>query len=114
MIRRAGVDRYPFREGVEILFDRLAVLLGWDVIAALAQFVAAPLWGRLSDAFGRKPILALTSFGFAASYIVLAYADSLALLVASRIFGGFMAGNIAAANENFAPRACCWRWRVCR
>ena len=64
---------------------------------SLGQFVAAPLWGRLSDSWGRKPVLALTSFGLAASYLMLAYADSLALLVVSRLFGGIMAGNIAAA-----------------
>ena len=64
---------------------------------SVGQLVAAPLWGRLSDAYGRKPVLALTSFGLALSYIMLAYADTLTLLVISRLFGGIMAGNIAAA-----------------
>lgn len=64
---------------------------------SVGQFIAAPLWGRLSDRFGRKPVLALTSFGLALSYVTLAYADSLSLLILSRLFGGIMAGNIAAA-----------------
>lgn len=64
---------------------------------SVGQFVAAPLWGRISDRIGRKPVLALTSFGLAASYLLLAYADTLALLVIARLFGGVMAGNIAAA-----------------
>jgi DHA1 family tetracycline resistance protein-like MFS transporter len=64
---------------------------------SLAQFIAAPVWGKLSDVHGRKPILALTSFGLAASYVMLAYADTLTMLVVSRVFGGLMAGNIAAA-----------------
>lgn len=64
---------------------------------SVGQLVAAPLWGRLSDAYGRKPVLALTSFGLALSYVMLAYADTLTLLVISRLFGGIMAGNIAAA-----------------
>jgi len=64
---------------------------------SVGQFIAGPLWGRLSDRFGRKPVLALTSFGLALSYVMLAYADSLNLLIASRLFGGVMAGNIAAA-----------------
>ena len=64
---------------------------------SVGQFIAAPLWGRLSDRYGRKPVLALTSVGLAVSYVMLAYADSLPLLIASRLFGGVMAGNIAAA-----------------
>lgn len=64
---------------------------------SIGQLVAAPVWGRLSDTYGRKPVLALTSFGLALSYVMLAYADTLTLLVISRLFGGIMAGNIAAA-----------------
>ncbi len=64
---------------------------------SVGQFIAAPLWGKLSDTYGRKPVLALTSLGLAASYVLLATADSLSLLILSRLFGGIMAGNIAAA-----------------
>lgn len=69
---------------------------------SLAQFVAAPVWGRLSDHYGRKPILAVTCVGLSLSYVLLAFADSLALVVASRILGGVMAGNIAAAQAYVA------------
>ncbi|MGE4063682.1 MAG: MFS transporter [Rhodospirillaceae bacterium] len=69
---------------------------------SLAQFIAAPMWGRLSDRLGRKPVLAVTCVGLAASYLVLAFADSLALVIASRVIGGFMAGNIAAAQAYVA------------
>ena len=64
---------------------------------SVGQLVAAPVWGKLSDRFGRKPVLALTSFGLALSYVMLARADTMTLLIASRLFGGIMAGNIAAA-----------------
>ncbi len=64
---------------------------------SVGQLIAAPIWGKLSDRLGRKPILAATSFGLALSYLMLAYADTLALLIFSRFFGGLMAGNIAAA-----------------
>ncbi|MEQ9446087.1 MAG: MFS transporter [Rhodospirillaceae bacterium] len=64
---------------------------------SLFQFMAAPLWGRLSDRFGRKPILAWTLSGFVISYVVLGFAESLWLVVAARIFGGLMAGNISTA-----------------
>jgi MFS family permease len=69
---------------------------------SVGQLVAAPLWGRISDRAGRKPVLALTSFGLAASYVMLAYADTLLLLVVARLFGGVMAGNIAAAQAYVA------------
>lgn len=69
---------------------------------SLAQVIAAPFWGRLSDRYGRKPILAATCFGLGLSYVVLAFADSLALVIISRIVGGLMAGNIAAAQAYIA------------
>ncbi|MEQ8735538.1 MAG: MFS transporter [Rhodospirillaceae bacterium] len=64
---------------------------------SLFQFMAAPLWGRLSDRYGRKPILAWTLCGFVISYVVLGLAESLWLVVVARIFGGLMAGNISTA-----------------
>jgi DHA1 family tetracycline resistance protein-like MFS transporter len=69
---------------------------------SLAQVIAAPLWGRLSDRCGRKPILTITCIGLGLSYVVLAFADSLALVVLSRIVGGLMAGNIATAQAYVA------------
>ena len=66
-------------------------------IYSLAQFIAAPLWGRLSDRVGRKPVLALSLLGATLSYVWLAYSESLWMLFAARALGGFMAGNIATA-----------------
>jgi DHA1 family tetracycline resistance protein-like MFS transporter len=66
-------------------------------IYSLAQFIAAPLWGRLSDRVGRKPVLASSLLGATLSYVWLAYSDSLWMLFAARALGGFMAGNIATA-----------------
>jgi len=66
-------------------------------VYSLAQFVAAPFVGRLSDRYGRKPILAVTMLGTAISYAILAFANSVELLVISRILGGLNAGNLATA-----------------
>lgn len=71
-------------------------------VYSLAQVAAAPLWGRMSDRFGRKPILAVTCVGLALSYLLLAFADSLALVFASRVLGGIAAGNIATAQAYVA------------
>jgi DHA1 family tetracycline resistance protein-like MFS transporter len=66
-------------------------------VYSLCQLIAAPLWGRLSDRYGRRPILMSSLAGACVSYLILGYADSLAWLFVSRILGGFMAGNISAA-----------------
>jgi len=62
-----------------------------------AQFVAAPVWGRVSDRIGRRPVLLATLVGMASGSALLAVTDSLAMLFAVRILTGFMAGNIATA-----------------
>ncbi|MFT3904712.1 MAG: MFS transporter [Steroidobacteraceae bacterium] len=64
---------------------------------SLCQFLAAPLWGRLSDRFGRRPILISSLCGAALSYLLLAHANSLGWLLLSRALAGAMAGNVSAA-----------------
>ena len=64
---------------------------------SLCQLLAAPLWGRLSDRFGRRPILMSSLGGACLSYLILALANGLGLLLLSRMLAGFMAGNLAAA-----------------
>ena len=69
---------------------------------ALAQFVAAPLLGALSDRFGRRPVLLLGFFGLAINFFTTALATSIVMLVASRIIGGVMQANAAVANAYVA------------
>lgn len=64
---------------------------------SLAQFITAPLWGRLSDSIGRRPVLIATLAAASLSYVALAFAANLWMLFAARIVGGAMAGNIATA-----------------
>ncbi len=64
---------------------------------SFTQFLAAPLWGRLSDRLGRRPVLLAGLAGSAAAYTWLGLADSLWALFAARAVGGAMAGNIGAA-----------------
>jgi len=73
-------------------------IITWTMAAfTLSQAAATPVWGRISDAFGRRRVLVLTMLGQAVAYVILAYADELWLVIVSRVFGGLMAGNIAAA-----------------
>src|SRR5665213_3328257 len=64
---------------------------------SLCQLIAAPLWGRLSDRYGRRPILMSSLAGACVSYLLLGLAHSVVGLVVARALAGFMAGNIAAA-----------------
>lgn len=64
---------------------------------SLGQLIASPLWGRLSDRVGRKPILIIGLIGGVISYLWIAQAGSVYDLGAARLFGGLMAGNIGAA-----------------
>jgi MFS transporter, DHA1 family, tetracycline resistance protein len=66
-------------------------------VYSLGQFVATPLWGRLSDALGRKPIFMISMLGATLSYLWLGLAGSIGALIAARALGGVMAGNISAA-----------------
>lgn len=73
------------------------ITFGGAGIYALAQFAAAPLWGRLSDSLGRRPILMISMLGAVAGYLLLGLAQTLTLLVAARALSGVMSGNISAA-----------------
>ena len=64
---------------------------------SLCQLIAAPHWGRLSDRYGRRPILMSSLAGAFLSYVMLAFAHNIWWLLASRMLAGVMAGNIAAA-----------------
>ncbi|MGZ8354860.1 MAG: MFS transporter [Allosphingosinicella sp.] len=64
---------------------------------SLAQFISAPVLGRLSDRIGRKPVLSVSLAGAAGSYLLLAFASDLWMLFAARGIGGLMAGNISTA-----------------
>ncbi len=71
-------------------------------IFSLMQFLFNPVWGSLSDRYGRKPILVMSLFGSVISYLLLALVFSgiilsAVLLLLSRAFAGIFAANISAA-----------------
>jgi MFS family permease len=61
------------------------------------QLAAAPLWGRLSDRRGRRPLLIAGLFASSASYLLFGLAHSLGLLLISRIVAGAAGGTISVA-----------------
>ena len=67
------------------------------VVFSIAQFIAAPIWGGLSDKYGRRLIIWITLAGSMLAYVLLAYSHTLYGLFIARAFAGFMAGNISTA-----------------
>ncbi len=67
-------------------------------VYSLMQFLFSPFWGRLSDKFGRRPILLICLAGEVFSYLLFAQATSLPVLFAARMFSGFFGASISTAS----------------
>lgn len=75
------------------------------ILAALfsvLQFLCSPLWGRLSDRIGRRPVLLLTVAGTAISYALWIISAQFWQLLLARFLGGIMSGNISVATAAVA------------
>ncbi len=71
-------------------------------IYSLVQLFMAPIWGRVSDRIGRRPVLILGLLGSGVAYLIFARADSLAVLFVSRIVGGVGGSTIPVAQAYIA------------
>jgi DHA1 family tetracycline resistance protein-like MFS transporter len=69
---------------------------------SLMQFVFAPIWGRLSDRVGRRPVLLLSIAMTALAFLLYGVAASFAVLLVSRLFAGAATANIAIAQAYVA------------
>lgn len=72
------------------------------VIYAAAQFLAAPLLGRLSDRYGRKPVLLICLFGSAIGYFLFGLGGALWVLLLSRLIDGVTGGNMSIVSAYIA------------
>lgn len=62
---------------------------------AFAQMVSAPLWGRLSDRVGRRPVILASQALSAGAFLIFAYADTVPLLLVCRVLQGVGGGNMS-------------------
>ena len=117
----------PGRRGLAVLFSIVIVdLVGFGIVMpalpfwarefgadastlglrmsayAAAQFVCAPLWGRLSDRVGRRTVLLGTIAGTAVALLGVGLAPSLVWLFAARIAAGAFAANVSVASAYIA------------
>lgn len=84
-------------------FGASPVIIGLLFAAfSLAQLIAAPALGALSDRFGRRPVLIFSLAGTVISFAMLAVAQSLAMLFVARVVDGLSGGNITTARAYIA------------
>lgn len=90
---------YPLAERLELG----ALGLGFMMASfSLAQFLATPIIGRLSDRYGRKPLLLGSLFGTGVSMVLLALTKSGGVFLAARILDGITGGNNSVAQAAVA------------
>jgi len=69
---------------------------------SLMQLIFSPVWGSLSDRYGRRPLLIFGLFGSAISYVVFGLASTIGVLLISRLIAGIMGANIPVAQAIIA------------
>lgn len=84
-------------------FEASATELGGLMfVYSFMQFFVSPIWGTLSDRYGRRPILLMTIAGQAAAYLWAGLAGDYMSLLVSRVFAGIFAANISTASAYMA------------
>uniref|UniRef100_A0A3B4GKZ0 Major facilitator superfamily domain containing 10 n=1 Tax=Pundamilia nyererei TaxID=303518 RepID=A0A3B4GKZ0_9CICH len=98
-----------FREAVGIPLEKKynSVLFGLiGSLFSLLQFLASPVTGALSDSYGRRPLLMLTTLGLMSSYAVWAVSRSFSMFLLFRVIGGICKGNVSLCTAIIADLPC--------
>ena len=61
---------------------------------ALCQFISSPIIGKLSDKYGRKPLLLISQFSTVVGFTLLGLANSLFIVLLSRVIDGLLGSNM--------------------
>lgn len=84
-------------------FHASPVVIGWLTgIFSGVQILCMPLLGRLSDRYGRRPVLLVSILGTAFGFFVMGWAQTVTLLFIGRIIDGATGGNISTAQAYIA------------
>jgi len=88
----------PLLPFIVVKYNVNSAQIGWLVASnAIAQFVAAPVLGKLSDTFGRRRLLLLCAAGTFLSFGLLSQANTFEWVVMCRVFDGLLGGDISLA-----------------
>jgi MFS family permease len=71
-------------------------------VYSIMQFFFAPIWGRMSDRVGRRPVILISLVASGSGYFLFAFAHSFAILFVSRIIAGVGGANIGTAQAYIA------------
>jgi MFS family permease len=89
---------YPIAPYIVLRYSNDALMVTLlTVIYAAAQFVAAPVLGKLGDIYGRRPVLLVSLLGSAIGYAIFGIGGGLWILFLSRLIDGITAGNQSVA-----------------
>ena len=66
-------------------------------IFSISQFFASPITGKLSDHFGRKPLLILSQLSTLAGFLLLGFSTTVILLIAARLIDGLLGSNMTVS-----------------
>src|ERR1043166_7368745 len=69
---------------------------------SIMQLIFSPVLGRLSDRYGRRPVLLLSIIGTGIGFLILGLAKTVLLLFVGRILDGITGGNISTAQAYIA------------
>jgi MFS family permease len=89
---------FPLLPFYALRLDAAEWVIGWMIASfSIAQLASAPLWGRVSDRFGRRPALIVGLAASGVAFVVFGYATSIWMLFLSRIVQGAGGGTTGVA-----------------
>jgi MFS family permease len=84
----------PYLSKLIEVFNTNEVMIGLLLATnALFSLFSAPMWGKLSDKYGRRPVLLIAEAGTFTAFLMVAFSNSLALLFIARMVDGIFGGN---------------------
>ncbi|MEX0691903.1 MAG: MFS transporter [Gemmatimonadales bacterium] len=89
---------FPLLPFYALRLEASPATIGWMIASfSIAQMASSPLWGRVSDRFGRRPALMVGLLGSSIGFLVFGFATSIWMLFLSRIIQGAGGGTTGVA-----------------
>lgn len=84
----------PYIPSLIRIFNASPIIIGF-LLATNAAFslFSAPIWGKLSDKYGRRPMLLIAEAGTCSAFLILAFSNTLPMFFIARIVDGIFGGN---------------------